>query len=376
MEAKRFYRNHNYLNNKKAQALLELMVFGSIIIGLLGVLISYGLRYNYQQREYQRSFRKALVASRDPNYPVSFVTVKDTHIPATGSQFGMGTVTPIMSTAGVTRDYELQKSGLPDNLNDEAHTPNINDTSFLPRMIIEINGQRHTYYTAGYRLAYDVSEKLDKKYNMIYGGSAIHKYARACVKRDDQPYSGGWTYLDQDTFQWEDEDEDCQEWKYHMLIIDSSEGQIMDYNTASRQCRMLTNQADCVTMCQREYMLDRDNIGKCGEKCAEPTPANQIPWYCQGNKLNSLFKMGEGVTKPKDMGLQQDYVQDTNTYGNVSVKQESPAAISTKDTIDWRVTTNRAISYRPYGDQSGTTAETSDISSVSQNKTINWETSR
>ena len=66
--------NNVFIKDKKGQAILELAIFGAILIMLLGALINYGLRYNYQQLAMQRAFRKALgtsATSSVANMPVS-----------------------------------------------------------------------------------------------------------------------------------------------------------------------------------------------------------------------------------------------------------------------------------------------------------------
>jgi len=122
------------MNCKKGQAILELAVFGSILIMLLGVLINYGLRYNFQQQVMQEAFRKALgvTAVRRSTY----VLIKDRHIPDPSNHFGIGALTPVMSSASVTRNYKLHETA--------------DSVSELPRMYLEINGEIDYYKTAGF----------------------------------------------------------------------------------------------------------------------------------------------------------------------------------------------------------------------------------
>ncbi|MBU3934115.1 MAG: pilus assembly protein [Candidatus Omnitrophica bacterium] len=116
---------------KKGQAILELAVFGSILIMLLGVLVSYGLKYNFQQQVMQEAFRKALgvTAVRHSTY----VLIKDRHIPDPSNPFGIGAVVPAMSSASVTRDYRLHETA---DTEDE-----------LPRLYLDINGDIRAFKT-------------------------------------------------------------------------------------------------------------------------------------------------------------------------------------------------------------------------------------
>jgi hypothetical protein len=105
----------------KAQSLLEVAIFGSIIIMLLGVLVSYGLRYNFQQQAMQQAFRKSLadavVQQKSLAIPntmapsISNVIVKDRHIPNPSDTFGVGSVNPFVGSAGsVTINYKLSET--------------------------------------------------------------------------------------------------------------------------------------------------------------------------------------------------------------------------------------------------------------------------
>lgn len=118
---------------KKGQALLELAVFGTIILSLLGTLISYGLRYNWQQRLNQQSFRKALTDSyysMDDNKPIasSYLIVRDVHVPNPSDGFGIGSITPMIgSSGGISRR----------TFNIEAE-----NNAEQPRQVVDINNNR------------------------------------------------------------------------------------------------------------------------------------------------------------------------------------------------------------------------------------------
>ena len=233
---------------KKGQAILELALFGSILIILLGVLINYGMRYNFQQQVMQQAFRKALglaAARRSATY----VLIKDRHIPDPSNPFGVGSLTPVSSTASVTRNYRLNETA--DNQDE------------LPAVHFDINGDVRRYIAAG---------------------------------------------------------------------EDGAPGEIMDY-------------------------------ASCKADCAKSGGAE---WYC--DKLDQLFP------EERPMGLQQDYTQDFKMDSKLN-KQAGGSGITTSDTVDWQYETKRTIVYRPFGDKSGNTVEEEIVSSVSQERTDEWETS-
>lgn len=248
-------RKTQIIADKKGQAILELAVFGSILIMLLGVLVNYGLRYNFQQQAMQQAFRRALGIAADPNRgSAAYVLIKDRHIPDPAHPFTVGTFVPVSSSASVTRDYQMH------------YTADTEEE--LPVVHIDINGDIRTYKTAGFN----------------------------------------------------DEGE-----------VDYSEGEILDYDLCRANCKK----------------------------------SGGAEWYCE--KLDVLFP------EKRKMGLQQDYTQEV-TINSTMRKQEATADITTTDTIDWQNTTTRRIVYRPYGDTSGNTVEEEVISSVSQNRTQQWQT--
>jgi hypothetical protein len=369
METKQFYRNHHYFT-KKAQALLELAVFGTIIITLLGVLISYGLRYNYQQQMTQRTFRTSLVnsAAGTPK-SVSYMAIKDIHVPDPSNQFGIGSFTPVSGSASVTRDYEMNKAPLPNGY--DAGNPDVNDTALLPRLQINIDNTPHQFLTSGYRRVTSVPEDSIKKYNYVYGAASIHKYKQTCLqfKNDGRIYEHNYRQTPDENGKF-DEIPGCDKYGYDILIIDSSEGQILNYDTAASQCRQITDKAACISQCQKDNMFDPSF--KCDETCQ---PNIEVPWYCQNDSaaLKSLFRITPANTRPTDMGLQNDYTEDT-TESNTLHKTETPTDITTVDNINSTTIFNRKITYRGYGDKSGSLQEEGDTAAVSITNTTTWQT--
>jgi hypothetical protein len=351
------------------------MIFGSIIIMLLGVLVSYALRYNLQQRTQQQVFRKALVESRNATLPgtpksVQYTKIWDAHITSPLDSFGMGSVTPIMASAGVTRDYEAGKSPQPDNIGDPPY--NISQTGDLPEVQIEMDGKMKSFKTAGYRIAYTVPDEKIEKFTLIYGAGGVQKLNGSCLQWIADPYYDP-IYEDPNMYNNSGDGggpgQTCEKWAYDLLIIDSSAGQIMDYDVTFSRCKQLTEPEFCKQVCGKD--LDKDPETGCDRICGHDI-SKYTPWYCDSGVLAKLFRMAPG-NKPLPMGLQQDYTQDTNVVGNVSRKVESESGIKVTDATDWHVVTERKIIVRDLNNTQGDTKVEKIDGEVSQKEQFIWD---
>jgi hypothetical protein len=333
------------------QALLEVAIFGAIIVMLLGVLISYGLRYNYQQKAMQQAFRKSLSrAVAEPGVPVSSVIISDEHIPNPSDTFGVGSVTPFTgSSGGIIRDYQMAETAV--------------DESSLPRVTMNINGQEISYKAAGFRIERNVPEGSLGRYREIYGSGNIEDQGEGeCSDREEttDPNSG-------------EPITTCLQSTKNIRIIDSCAGEVMDYGSAVKQCRMIVDSEACVKECSRG-----------SSDCSACNQPMNVPWYCAGyQEINPVthaynFPVLEKLfsySTLKMLGLQQDYTQNTTT-ANALRKVEGTSGITTTDTIDWTTKTKRKIIINPLGSTSGV-PETKEVTSeVSQKKTesreANW----
>lgn len=134
-------RPSNKIFKPKAQALLELAIFATIILFLFSVLIQYGMSLNLQQHLTMQTFRKALsmakIRSKGPS-GASLTVVKDSPIPDPSSPFGISETSPVVAQgSGVwSRDLMME--------------PEILDSE-LPRVDFIIDGTPKTYTTAQYR---------------------------------------------------------------------------------------------------------------------------------------------------------------------------------------------------------------------------------
>jgi hypothetical protein len=122
------------------QALLELAVFGSFIIMLIGAMLRYGLDADYNQRVTMDAFRGALrSAETNAAGTVSVSIVRDHYIPDPTHPYALGNpVTVSASAAGVVKDRFMDA------------TPDAGNLDDLPRTHYEINDYVRDYTSAGF----------------------------------------------------------------------------------------------------------------------------------------------------------------------------------------------------------------------------------
>jgi len=355
--------NNVFIPDKKGQAILELAVFGAILIMLLGVLISYGLRYEYQQLSIQRSFRQALgtsAYSTKTNKPisVSHTLIENRHIPDPTQPFAIGTITPISSTAGVTRSAELHKT--PDNPNE------------LGVMTYHIDGKNYTFKAAEIRIEEDMMAPRIDRYLLVYG-STVQAYNASMA-------GGPWVYWENGTREcmeygppdpW-DGSENCTLYRYERVrYIDDCAGEIMTYEAALKQCRKILDSAVCEEDCDRQGGAD------CPVTCSQEMA---VPWYCGTDYeeidpakhtyvfpfLDRMFAFAKGENKDKAMGVQEDYLQKDRS-GATLRETNNPTRAETRDKITINTTIERKMVSRTYGDTS-TNSKTQTIATNTKRK--------
>lgn len=125
----------NSLINQKAQAMLELATFGSLLLFCLALLVHFGLSMNYQQNAQMQAFRKGLKIAyykQGPGSQASFVMVKDKPVVDPRDKWGFGDRVPVGGGASISWDPNL--SGM--YVADSEAEPDVRD---LPRMYIEMD---------------------------------------------------------------------------------------------------------------------------------------------------------------------------------------------------------------------------------------------
>lgn len=347
--------------SSRGQAILELAIFGSLFIMLLGVLINYGLRYNFQQKVIQQAFRQALASaaqSTEDGTPIStsHQVVRDVRIPDSSQPFSIGSLIPVSASASVVRNYKMQETA--DGVDE------------YPSLIMDIKGDDSPYYggvlypalpsytTAGYAyflpLASQIMEEAMKKFKEIYGNGAVDEapgttvvYCEVCYELSAYGYTcgtdiplydclsgtglnpcGSGAYYCPDTY------DKTIPGASSVRVMSPLASQIVDYDSAVSLCRKIVDPEVCEADCLkgREWENnDANTIADCENICAQSI---QIPELCGGGEwiagvglqnntgayetnttnhqwtfdpLETLFAFAnEG---PKQMGLQADYSQ-------------------------------------------------------------------
>jgi hypothetical protein len=128
--------NLNLESSKKGQALVELAVFGSILLFCLAMLIQYGLDANYQQQVQMEAFRKTqrLAFYKDGlGASTSLVVIKDKAMPDPRDQWGFAERQPIVGAGSVTWNTNLAASSYVRNYTDAP------DAQDLPTLYFEVD---------------------------------------------------------------------------------------------------------------------------------------------------------------------------------------------------------------------------------------------
>jgi hypothetical protein len=363
--------NNVFIKNKKGQSILELAIFGSILISLLGVLVSYGLRYNYQQLETQRAFRKALgstAMSMEDGVPssVAHMLIEDRHIPNPSDSFGMGAITPLGASASVTRSAALHET--PDTVDE------------LPVSVYTINNQTYSFKNAGFVEESNVDETEIARYIQVYGETITSwnettdswRYYlngnRTCVEFGPPRELLNITLPPL-----------CLRYSYDRIrYIDSNAGEMISYEGMKRQCRIIIDSEVCEDGCRRSGGKDCDTI------CSQPI---RVPWYCGTNGngatpdtdyveidpvnhlylfpvIEKLFAFTPG--RSKTTGLQPGSLQEIRKEATLR-KSENFNETVTRDTINLKSRTTQSLAWKKYGDTT-TNMESQTVTSNTERK--------
>ena len=366
------------------QALVELSIFGGILLMLLGVLVSSGLNADFNQSATMDAFRRALKATQDSGKsgPVanSFVVVQDRHIPSPNHPLALGSVIPFTGSANVTRNYHMQDSPTAD--------------SALPRITYVMQGLEYSFTTSGFRRETIADDpNLLEKYRLVYGGGnvcsnktclgkfnpPIPEYSSSCSQYMTDPATGEFI-LDVETGQ-----PICVAMVggKNIMVIDPCEGQIINYDACVRQARMIVDPAACTDECNKAGNVSSQTSNNANQRCTEAcknAPQDQhnqcinecvgnitrnadaisadcqttcnaggmvVPWYATPYtpadpvvKFPTLAGLLPAVGT--QMGLQSSMTQRT-TKNNTLTKQETPAGITSTMAGTMSTTTTRTV---------------------------------
>lgn len=302
--------------SERGQALVELAIFGSLILLVMGLLISYGMNADFAQKASMDSFRRALGIASDPNEgAATVVMVNDRHIPSPGNTFGMGSMVPVSGSANVIRNHHMQ---------DTADTEDE-----LPKVTLNIQGTARTFKTAGMRDEAGIAgSKWDDKAKKYVNNNDAGRKADL-IDKYEEIYGRGQVWFTGPAT---------------VKIIDSCDGEIIDYDSCVRQASQIVDPAICAKACERGRGPGSETgLASCADLCA---PVMQEPWYVQGGQKSgnayqfpALDAMFVGI---RSMGLQPDSVKHDDRQLTLQ-KTETTSGVTTVDTGRWSQQVDRTI---------------------------------
>lgn len=144
---------------KKGQALAELAIFGTVLLGVFGFLLNYGLNYNYSENVQMVSFRQALAKAYEARATYNtgnVVIVRDKPIPDPSSPFGISSRFPVVSSASAVWSNDLMLSwGRGD----------FGSRDMLPKITFLVGEKEYNFTVAGWasKIFEDLGEIKEKK---------------------------------------------------------------------------------------------------------------------------------------------------------------------------------------------------------------------
>jgi len=322
----------NSTEGRCGQALIEVAVFGAIFVMILGAMISYGLRFDNNQRIQQQAFRRALkIASDQTTGGGTYMLMEDVYVPNPGDPFGIGSGMPIIASGDIVRTHEM-----------DARSGTAVDPDDLPTLVMDTQlgwtndptqpkiMQRYIFRNAGFRYentSAPISDTQMDKYKFIYGDA---------LKITDT----------------------------QVRLVDTCSGQMVGFNPCYSQAVMLVDEDVCRAACDRATKdSDTNCTSLCGAVLNPPNQNNQTafssanggPWYAQGATttqgywefpvLDELFgkdTSGTGVPGPAPSGLSSD--STTEVWRDQSFnKLETTNRIVTQHSASMHERTTRSI---------------------------------
>jgi hypothetical protein len=333
---------------RKGQALIELAVFGSIFLMIVGAMLSYGLRYNYMQRAQQIAYRRAMHIASDGNRGSgSYTYITDKVIPDPVDPFAIGSQIPIMASASVTRSGRLDAQ--------PQTSPDVKED--LPITVVDIdenqingniNSAHRVYANAGFRYEYPVGGGVYNtdqisKYRMLYGDALQNGNA--------------------------------------VRVTDGCSGEVLDYASCYAQATRLVDNDFCAKYCLDVSAGDVNCYWLCSD-AVQLNPPNQVnsgyvpvngssgggPWYVANYVRHSqdadhpatwyTFPVLDDLFKnigSKGLGFQPD--ADKEQVRDTSVRRVETSgtagSVVTHENVAWSDTSHRSFVYNNNLDSNG-----------------------
>ena len=336
------------LSRRQGQALLELAVFGSLMLMVLGAVVNYGLNADANQRAMMLSFRQALssaATANSQNTPTSssHLVLHDQHFPDPSNPFAIGSMIPASASSGGINRSNMLGRVFPDTA-DELPRISFDVSGLAPGNVVRCGAASSGCTAAGLR-ADDVPTDSIVRYREVFGNicDCDDQNSTLCT---GHPMCAGQRASGQ----------------HRLLIVDSCDGEILNYDGCVRQARLIAEPAFCQRECERGGGED------CAGICAKPM---NVPWYAQDGKYDDtahrwIFKALDRVfldIPGKSLGIQVGAVkgvaldsalmrgeigkdEDPNHQGQPSTQRP---AIATHTAVDWTEFTQRTLIYHHGG---------------------------
>ncbi len=325
------------------QALVELAVFGSLLLLLLGYLVNTVLGYDYQMQAKTEAFRRSLSSAAVSSLlssplSTSHLLIQDRQLADPSDPFALGPVSPVMATAGVTRAYNLQ------TLPGEARTMprlaiQIADTTVCPETLVGPSSQSGmltcNYTLAGFRFESTWQASL-ARYKFIYGEANVCDDAKKCPGAGSSICApGGWvTDINPDT---NEEQTVCVDYLKTIRITDPCEGEIISLPDCRRQAGQIADNGMCEAACRKAGKAD------CATMCSQTMV---VPWYAAGTSCGG-GKCAVPVLDGRFAGMENAGLQPGSTQevvkDNQLIRQESPGDLQSTMVVDATTKTDRTV---------------------------------
>lgn len=341
--------------------MIELAIFGSMVLLVLGALINYGITADLKQRTMMRSYRQALVTTANSQLDgtptaTSHIVSEERHVPSPTHPFGIGSFLPASGGArSPVRSYKLP-------LAPESE-------SELPRTYFTVQQQDlpcpkigSGCVESGFRDEGSVDGFMDKDGKWINDPDRVDPLDRY------QEIFGAANTLEQGPG-------GCATCR-HVRIVDPCEGEMLSYDGCYRQAVQISDPEVCARECFRGR--PPGSTVDCHAVCAQPI---SIPWYAQGgfkasNGLWVFPALNQFFADLVALGPQQDYVKK-NTIDTDLSQSQTPARFQTNSTIRrWFDQTTSEFVHRTYGDTTGKPARrpVTTTQKDAQSQTTTWTT--
>lgn len=346
---------------RRGQALLELAIFGSLLLMVLSVLVNFGFNADVTQRAVMQSFRHALDGARHASKDshgqpsgMTYLLMQDKHIPNPANPFAIGSTTPVTASAGgFVRSHRL--GGMPVKETELPVAMVQMDGATCPGSRLSPAGSQPPckYLLAGFRKE-EIQPKSLERYYLIYGRLSVCDKPACC---DGQGCGDGCRrpgVPDPVTGV-----APCLEPFKTVRIVDTCEGEILSRDTCVRQLRMIRDDMGCEDQCNKGK--SPADTTDCRSVCQQPM-GTPFPWYAAdpveeearthvpgGAHRWTSFALDWFFGQVKSLGLQPDHVVKETTMDSTLTKSENEAAISTTASIDWTDRTTRQFQSRPHG---------------------------